>query len=571
MSTVPAPSAISDEQRRANDGHRHWVPVVVIAFLLLVAYLWTDWMADYPPPGLSAVSQHTPFGWGVSDSGHLSTESWINYGSGLGGDAERRILLLLAGVGFLLSYYLPLGLKKQPLVVLTLLGVAWVFGPATLGRMLAVNLAAYATFHRPAPRRTATRIGVAVLALGVSFPETWPGWSGVGLLALKTVLGAVVVGAVYTRVYHPLLGTRIASRLQTCVAHSALIYLVVALIWNWSAGSSVFYGSMGLFLFFWQWERLVMYRIDLKDGRVPLDLPLFEYLATFFTPAFLSNVSWLNRIPKGYAYTANAFFARDKNRVVLSGVWLIGLSVFFFYLQPVALGALYLGLGALDLPQRTSYAVAVAALDEGATLPAVWVWGVMLYHFFNFYLLWTAVAHLKVGLWRLFGYDIETHFQKPFASTNLLEFWKRYSYYYREFLVQAFYIPVFLRVFKRRPYLRIMTATLAAATFGNLTFHIMEDSLYSGSTPEVWRVQLETLPYYLLLGLAVGLTQIWILARGRRGRRPWTGGWRVGFDVVAVVGTVGYYVVIRTFRHVPMQHSFGYALRIVAAAFGIDM
>ena len=36
---------ITDDQRRANDVHRHWVPVVVLGFLLFVAYIWTDWVS----------------------------------------------------------------------------------------------------------------------------------------------------------------------------------------------------------------------------------------------------------------------------------------------------------------------------------------------------------------------------------------------------------------------------------------------------------------------------------------------------------------------------------------------
>ena len=90
----------------------------------------------------------------------------------------------------------------------------------------------------------------------------------------------------------------------------------------------------------------------------------------------------------------------------------------------------------------------VEAMRLGHSPTVASVWATLVYEFLNFYMLWSAVAHLKVGLWRLFGYDIEPYFQKPFLATNLLELWKRYSYYYKEFLVQTFYWPVFLRFFK---------------------------------------------------------------------------------------------------------------------------
>jgi hypothetical protein len=567
MASVFPVRVVSDDTRRANDQHRHWVAVFVVLFLALVAYLWTDWMAEHPLPGVEALRGHDPLKYGFSRHGHLASSSWIHYGDGLGSHPERHILFLLTGIGFLLSYYLPLEFKKQPLVFLTFFGVAWVIGPAAAGELLAWHLFAFSTFHIPDPRRGRTVVGTVLLAVSLWGPKAAGGSSGE--LVAEVVLTTMVVLAAYRFVYHPLLESGARPWLQAGMAHASMLYLLIAFLWNVLAGGNSFPHPIGLVLLLWQWERLVMYQIDLKDGRVPPDLPLLQYLATFFSPAFLANISWLNRIPKGYAYMAGAFLARDKNRIVLSGVKLIALSVLFFSLRPIFLRSLRIIIETFGLPRWTSYGHLVEAMEAGKTPSVLSVWLVLIYAFMSFYLLWTAAAHLRVGLWRLFGYDIEPYFQKPFTSTNLLDWWARYSYYYKEFLVQAFYYPVFLRFFRKRPYVRTFVATLAAAGGGNMLFHFLEASLYRGVTPAVWMSIVRTTPYYLLIGGAIALTQVWLMRRGRRRRKPWTLDRRIGLDVLAVAGTVGFFMLIRPFHHVPVDHSVADSFRVVLAALGV--
>ena len=126
MSSIAFRTGPGDEQRLANDRHRHWVPPLVLG-LLFAIYL----LARVAPPGW--------FAWHARPS--------------IGAPA----LLLLVGLCFLLSYYLPLGLKKQPVALLTLAGVGWFFGLPALATLLAWHLVAYATFHRPRPGRGPAR------------------------------------------------------------------------------------------------------------------------------------------------------------------------------------------------------------------------------------------------------------------------------------------------------------------------------------------------------------------------------------------------------------------------------
>ena len=97
----------------------------------------------------------------------------------------------------------------------------------------------------------------------------------------------------------------------------------------------------------------------------------------------------------------------------------------------------------------------------------------------------------------------------------------------------------------------------------------MEAGLYDGSTPRVWASVLRTTPYYILLGLGIGITQIWLMSRGRGRRRPWTIDGRLPLDVAAVVATFAFFILIRPFHHVPLEHSVADSMRLVLAAFGV--
>jgi hypothetical protein len=557
---------VNDELRRANDRHRHWVPLLVLGFLLLVAYLWTDWMALYPPPGIEAMEMHPVAGKALDDGDHLERSVWMFRQSKVSTQEQIHTLLLITGLGFLFAYYLPLRFKKQPLVLLSLLGGAWVLGPFAMVVFLAWHLLAYINFHAPTPARTETRICLAVFTFCAWLPLS----QGPIDFLLVGALAYPLVYFTYARLYHPLLTGRARHWIGLSTAHSCLLFIAVSILWNWfSPDGRGALRPLGWLLFFWQWERVVMYHCDIRDGRVPMDLKVSEYLATFFSPAAFCNFHWLSRIPLGYAYLNRSFLARDKNRIVLSGLWLFTLSVAFFAFRPVFLDLLKDGVALLGGEPRTSYGSLIKVMRRGVVPDVATVWGVLLYQFFNFYLLWTAVAHLKVGLWRLFGYDIEPYFQKPFMSTNLVEMWKRYSYYYKEFLLRAFYYPVFLRFFKKQRKLRVFVATMAAAGFGNLIYHLVYPALAYGATAEIVGARLMSIPYYIMLGVAIALTQVYLLARGSHRRRPWQWGPKIGLDVLAVIGTVGFIILLRPFHHVPREYSNLDCVQMVLAAFGL--
>jgi hypothetical protein len=89
-----------------------------------------------------------------------------------------------------------------------------------------------------------------------------------------------------------------------------------------------------------------------------------------------------------------------------------------------------------------------------------------------------ARGHEIVGILRLFGFNVFRNTYKPLLAPSVVEFWNRYYYYFKELLVEFFFFPTYVRRFRRSPRLRIFAATLAAAGFGNLYYHLLQHDAF---------------------------------------------------------------------------------------------
>jgi len=85
------------------------------------------------------------------------------------------------------------------------------------------------------------------------------------------------------------------------------------------------------------------------------------------------------------------------------------------------------------------------------------------------------MGHFIIGVLRLAGFRVFRNTYKPLLATTVLEFWNRYYYYFKELLVEFFFFPVFLATSGRPRPVRIVLAVLAAASFGNLYYHLVRD------------------------------------------------------------------------------------------------
>jgi hypothetical protein len=185
-------------------------------------------------------------------------------------------------------------------------------------------------------------------------------------------------------------------------------------------------------------------------------------------------------------------------------------------------------------------------------------------------LAWVGIVHFKVGIWRICGHDFDPYFNKPWLGTNLVTFWTRFVYHYREFLLRAFYYPVFFRLFRKHRRLRVVAATVAAAGLGNMVWgHLTEAAYYDGLRFEVFRDVGMTWPYYLLLAGGIAATELYLLKFKRR-RRPWTPGPRLVTDVLAAYATLQFFSVIHVFLRPAAGSGTWDLLRLFLRAFGLD-
>lgn len=138
----------------------------------------------------------------------------------------------------------------------------------------------------------------------------------------------------------------------------------------------------------------------------------------------------------------------------------------------------------------------------------------------------TAKYSLKIALWaglfigiaRLAGYRLPRGSWRPLESRTLMEYFNRFHYYFKELLVDHFFVPTFFSVFRSRPRLRMFFATFMAAGVGNALWHFLYDIQVVTSMGMARALESFTSYAFYCLALAtgIGLSQV----RASRGIRP---------------------------------------------------
>lgn len=142
-------------------------------------------------------------------------------------------------------------------------------------------------------------------------------------------------------------------------------------------------------------------------------------------------------------------------------------------------------------------------------------WGVLVADFFEAILRLAIFGHGIVAGARLLGFDLPRNTYRPLESRNLMEFWGRYYYYFKELLLNLFYFPTFLKCFRAHPRLRMAFATFMAAGVGNLLFHFLREIdavIDLGLVKAI--LGLQTYAFYCVL-LSAGIVASQLKARGR--------------------------------------------------------
>ncbi len=238
-----------------------------------------------------------------------------------------------------------------------------------------------------------------------------------------------------------------------------------------------------------------------KPDERPL-IKLFLYL--FAGPFFLVPY---HIKPIGYAYLNHQFLARKRTRIARDGVIIF------------AMGLLYLVVRTYLFSHWLDWQGPYTIQENAAAIPG---WQVLLFSHYNFVKIFLELAgnvYLIVGLWRMFGFDLKADFHFPFFAKNLLEHWRRWNIYNRDFVVAMVFNPVLLKTGRKiGKYAAYMLACLLCFFVGlGIVVHLIPITFYRGNMHFAYPILVRS----ALLGVLTGFN-IWLnlfMAQKGRNRR----------------------------------------------------
>jgi hypothetical protein len=561
---------VDDELRLANDRHRPLVVLAVLGVLAVYVYLFTQ------AAGSMGLRLPAELAWDLGvelpevfdDDGNVESNLQISMTDRFErSDDERLVFFATVAAAFLCAYFLPLRYKQASLVLWATVALLLLYGLEATSALVLAHLVVYLVLHPDSRRGLPIGAGAGLAAYLAFLHEPGAGverWIWIGILP-------AVCAAGYRYALLPLLGRpRFAAIAQPAVVHSAILTICVGILAEARSGAA-WQLPLGLLMFFWQWARITMYYIDHRDGLIPHDVPLHRYLAVFLSPGAIPNWNWGVTIPQGYAYLNNSFLSRDKNDIVLGGLRLLGIALLYLVCWDWLRNGVSQWLEALGIPvYRCNTRFLVRHFVSGADVGTASVLLTTLLDLARFMLFFGSVMHFKVGVWRLFGYDVAAYYDRPWKATNLVALWGRFAFHYREFLVRAFYYPSFFLLFRGYPRLRVFVASMMAATVGNFIWHVSERAFFRELSVDDLLHTVGTWPYFVLLGLGIGSYQLFRMLR-KPTRRPWTRDRWIAGDVLAAYCTLQFFGLIHIFMRPASGGSTADLFRLFLIGFGIEL
>lgn len=118
-------------------------------------------------------------------------------------------------------------------------------------------------------------------------------------------------------------------------------------------------------------------------------------------------------------------------------------------------------------------------------------------------------AHVFVGIARLAGYRLPRGSWRPLESLSLADYFNRFHFYFKELLIDLFFMPTFLKCFRKHPKIRQFFATFMAAGVGNAIWHFFREVDLIAT--HGWMTSLATFTSYVfycvVLATGIGVSQ----------------------------------------------------------------
>jgi D-alanyl-lipoteichoic acid acyltransferase DltB (MBOAT superfamily) len=170
-----------------------------------------------------------------------------------------------------------------------------------------------------------------------------------------------------------------------------------------------------------------------------------------------------------------------------------------------------------------------------------------------------------VGIARLAGYRLPRGCWRPLESQNLMEYFNRFQYYFKEMLVDFFFIPTFFKYFRNHPRLRMFFATFMAAGVGNGLWHFFRDiDLIATQGPiNAFGTFASYIFYCIILATFVGISQV----RVSMGIRP--SSTKLG-RIYSFILVWSFVTCMHVFSVDSINHSLGDRLLFLQSLFGVN-
>ena len=171
--------------------------------------------------------------------------------------------------------------------------------------------------------------------------------------------------------------------------------------------------------------------------------------------------------------------------------------------------------------------------------------------------------NLFVGMARLAGYRLPRASWRPLESKTLLDYFNRFNFYFKEMLVDLFFIPTFFKFFKSHPRLRMFFATFMAAGVGNALWHFCRDLhlIHQQGWVATLHGFTSYLFYCLVLATGIAVSQVRI-TMGIKPPTTWSG------RIKAVVLIWTFVTLLRLFSDLSLPHSLLDRLSFLTSLFG---
>ena len=215
--------------------------------------------------------------------------------------------------------------------------------------------------------------------------------------------------------------------------------------------------------------------------------------------------------------------------------------------------------------QIPTVAQALDAFLRGQPYPLAVGWAAMIVSTARFCLKVASWAHLFIGIARLAGYRLPRGCWRPLESRTLMDYFNRFHYYFKELLVDFFFVPTFFKMFRNYPRLRMFFATFMAAGVGNAIWHFTRDINLVSTLGPVAAVETYTSYafYCIVLATGVGLSQV----RASLGIRPASTLFGRLYSFFFIWSFV---VCMHVFSDESRNHTLGERLSFLASLFGVS-